>query len=199
MKISNKRTLQAKKTKDLIIQNFIYLLEGNDFSVLSIQDICKFSNISVGAFYHHFPTKNDLLVEFFKRCEIDIVNEKLEKDIATEGSKQSIINHYIFDTTHYLRYDVNLIQHFLSALLHIKNDFFTSTATSTPSQIRKMLILAKKNKKLKSEADIEKLVENIDLLHRGILFNWALSNNNFDCVQKVNDILNDYLNNYFMD
>lgn len=58
-------------TKRKIINAATYLFNENGYDKTSVQDICEKAEVSKGAFFHHFPTKELLFLE--------ILNEFLEK------------------------------------------------------------------------------------------------------------------------
>ena len=59
---------QAQKRKE-IIEKIIPLLEEKPFDELSVEEICKAADISVGSFYHYFGKKSDILVGLFSRID----------------------------------------------------------------------------------------------------------------------------------
>lgn len=52
-------------TKDKILETARRIAIENGFENLTIRDICKDAGISVGAFYHHFSTKEEMIDESF--------------------------------------------------------------------------------------------------------------------------------------
>lgn len=62
---------KGKITKRKIINTATYLFNENGYDKTSVQDICEKAEVSKGAFFHHFPTKELLFLE--------ILNEFLEK------------------------------------------------------------------------------------------------------------------------
>lgn len=59
----NKRELQREGTLGLIYDTVNQLVQEKGFDAMRIKDICERANISTGAFYHHFPSKQDILYE----------------------------------------------------------------------------------------------------------------------------------------
>lgn len=63
----NKRQLQAQNTRDAIYAAVNALVLEMPFEKIRIQDICQRAEISLGAFYHYFSSKGDLLVDRYHR------------------------------------------------------------------------------------------------------------------------------------
>lgn len=62
----NKRQIQREGTLALIYQTVNDLAGEKSFQEIRIKDICARAGISVGAFYHHFSSKQDILFERYK-------------------------------------------------------------------------------------------------------------------------------------
>lgn len=56
------RQLQAEQTKEKIHDVAIRLMDEYGIDNVSIRDICREADVSTGAFYHYFQSKDDLLL-----------------------------------------------------------------------------------------------------------------------------------------
>lgn len=56
-----RRTEQARQTEQAILQAALELSREKSFDKVSVREICRQAGITTGAFYHHFPSKEDLL------------------------------------------------------------------------------------------------------------------------------------------
>ena len=65
----NLKQKQTIETKRLIIDTVFTLLKEQPLDEITIQSICKKANISVGAFYHHYSSKEEVLAESFKKFD----------------------------------------------------------------------------------------------------------------------------------
>ena len=65
------RKEQALQTRSNILTVCTGLLREHTFVELSISMICREEDLSVGAFYHHFKTKPDILAVLY--CDVDDV------------------------------------------------------------------------------------------------------------------------------
>ena len=61
------RHYDAKMTKDMIITAAEKLFIEKGFDKVSIQDIANETNLSKGAIYHHYKSKDDIIKQFIER------------------------------------------------------------------------------------------------------------------------------------
>jgi len=77
------RQIQAKMTKKKIYAATLELMKDHAISEIKIKDICSAADISVGAFYHHFSNKKEVLSLYpfpeFRRQENNNSEEPLEE------------------------------------------------------------------------------------------------------------------------
>ncbi|KAA0820723.1 TetR/AcrR family transcriptional regulator, partial [Bacillus sp. AY2-1] len=64
-----KRKQQALQTQNNIFLVFLNLTKKKEIKNITIEDICKKANISVGTFYHHFSSKEDIYQKLFQQIE----------------------------------------------------------------------------------------------------------------------------------
>ena len=62
MNYQERRRLQAQKTEEAILRSALTLMRQQGYDKVSVRDICNHAGITTGAFYHHFPSKEALLV-----------------------------------------------------------------------------------------------------------------------------------------
>lgn len=69
----NSRKLQAERTRKNIITSTYLLSKTKNFNDITIQDICQQCEIAVGTFYHHFSSKDDVVLHSFS-----LIDEQLQ-------------------------------------------------------------------------------------------------------------------------
>jgi AcrR family transcriptional regulator len=74
----NEKRLKGENTKRKIIDAATILFSENGYDSTSIQDICNKAEISKGAFFHHFPTKEYLFLEILNEF-LENLNEKIKR------------------------------------------------------------------------------------------------------------------------
>lgn len=66
MKTQTSRQLQALATKQKIFSCAVSLFAQKTYENVTVQDICSEAEVSVGAFYHHFKSKENILDEGYR-------------------------------------------------------------------------------------------------------------------------------------
>ena len=84
------KSLQKNKTKLLLNQALIELLQEKDFEHIKLNEICEKALVHKTTFYNHFQDKYELLNYLIKNIEKDILNKN--KDIKN-------INEYFLNIT----------------------------------------------------------------------------------------------------
>lgn len=69
MDYHERRKEQARQTEQAILNAAAELSRESSFDKVSIRDICRRAGITTGAFYHHFPSKEALLVKGFSSLD----------------------------------------------------------------------------------------------------------------------------------
>lgn len=65
---------RIKKTKDLIAEALVSLIEKNNYNEITIQEIASGCNISRRTIYRHFKTKDEILSYSFKSCVLRLAD-----------------------------------------------------------------------------------------------------------------------------
>lgn len=107
------RSAQAEETKKKISNAVLNLCTKKDFNAITISEICTAANISTGGFYHHFKSKEDILVWTY--FDFDNVLEKSwiknQSKIAALSPMEKLIfvglEYYLFLTSQELSYTIN--------------------------------------------------------------------------------------------
>ncbi|NCB64010.1 MAG: TetR/AcrR family transcriptional regulator [Clostridia bacterium] len=87
MDYTERRREQAKETERAILSASLDLMREKGFDKVSVRDICKQAGITTGAFYHHFPSKEDLLAHGFAPLD-DYMEEALRGHESDEPVKR---------------------------------------------------------------------------------------------------------------
>lgn len=65
-------TTRGVETQQTILNSALELFSKNGYDATSVAEICSQANISKGAFYHHFPSKQDLFLVLMRTWLKDV-------------------------------------------------------------------------------------------------------------------------------
>ena len=80
------REQQAQQTYERILQTAESLLNSSSYDELSITEICEKAGISKGGFYHHFPSKDQLIALLIGRQMQEHVYTHVEPLLGTKDA-----------------------------------------------------------------------------------------------------------------
>ncbi|MFF2479893.1 TetR/AcrR family transcriptional regulator [Paenibacillus sp. NPDC058071] len=80
------------RTRQLILDAFMYMLNKKDFNSITISDVTKEATINRATFYSHFPDKFGLLHALLSDAFMDYVHRRVPEDaVLTEETVQNLI------------------------------------------------------------------------------------------------------------
>lgn len=188
----NSRQIQAKNTKENILNATANLLRNKSLEDISIQEICKESNVSVGSFYHHFENKASIIFELYKDMDMHF-----EKNIINYIDKSkpidAIVEYLVYQCRHAISVGVDIVKNIYKLQIDNGNDFFLSNDRGFPKGLRTLVNLAYEKNLFKDEVVAENLVNELLIISRGVIYNWAISDGEADIINNVRVISENYL------
>ncbi len=188
----NSRQIKSNESRDKIYEVAIRLFSKKGMEKTTIREICHEAGMSVGSFYNHFKSKEDIIYVTFKMADIDFEN------LNKFGNHNKDIKEIIFE---YMDYYMNFVQtydfEFIKILYNTTNFNFVQDKRPMQENLKKIL----RNKDLvinpKYVESVDDLVEMLFMISRGIIFHWCLKDASFDLNQmakmQIDIILNSVL------
>ena len=173
------RSLRAIKTRKKLYQSAEKLIKKHGYDKVTIEDICKKANVSVGAFYHYFSSKSDIILEFFKQ-----IDYYYEDTVETEYSGNASEDIDIYFRYYALFHVDQGIEH-TSMILRIQSDFFIDKTRYMYVKLKDIIEAAKDEGVFDKEADNDLIADFLLVVARGLLFDWALTKGGHDLAAKM--------------
>lgn len=181
---SSNRKEQAKKTREKIYKTATKLIETKGFDNVTVAEICKKADVSVGSFYNYFESKHDILNEIFKLAD-NYFYEEVKNNVR--GSSLEKINQYMIT---YAEYNVKNGVDFTTQLYASKNNLFAIKRRPMQLGLDEIIKEGQKNKEIRNDIDSYKIVDYIYICIRGVIHDWCLSKGKYDLVNRVEIYLN---------
>jgi TetR/AcrR family transcriptional regulator, fatty acid metabolism regulator protein len=169
------RQLKALETREKIYKSAIIQFSEKGLDRTTIQEICRVADVSIGSFYNHFNSKEDIIYEIFKRADLNFEQFK-ERNVDEKGIRELILE--------YMDYYVSFVQtndiQFTKFFYNTSNRFFVQE--KRPMQEVLKSILRERHLKLNSYYvdDADMLVDKLFITSRGVIFHWCLKEGSFD-------------------
>lgn len=195
MKNLTKRDQQAIETRLNIIKSSMELFKDTDYNSVTIKDISEKAEVSVGAIYHHFNSKEDIINSVY--AELDYLLDEVYENDSDKGALENIFE--------LISYQVNFVeQHGLNIAKQVfTNQMFNKhKSIIDKSRIFYQLVLAEvtrglETKEINTQLSPEELTDMILRLSRGIIYDWCLHEGEYSlwgCVRNDLSALLNHLN-----
>ncbi|NTW71687.1 MAG: TetR/AcrR family transcriptional regulator [Eubacteriaceae bacterium] len=169
----NKREQQRLETRRRIYECAIRLFKGKTYDTVKITDIVKAAHVSVGAFYYHFPSKENLIDEGY-RCFDEELESEWEADDPKPGVEaiEYLTNKQLKDVEH--------------KGVEVTGIFFKSQIGNSNTYLfRKDRFFYRKmyeNVELVNHTEVPsgEIVDSLLRASRGTIYDWCLHNGKYD-------------------
>ncbi|AZV43923.1 TetR/AcrR family transcriptional regulator [Peribacillus asahii] len=173
------RDIKAVETKSRIFQTAYKLISEKEYENVSISDICKSADVSIGAFYHHYKGKDDILLEIYSQADKHY-NESLSgKKFHNYTTK---LETYI---TSYFEYSANTTGYnILKHIFRSDNRLFQMEDRPLMKNLLNIIEAGQKSSEFRTDKSANELFEFVLVTIRGVIFNWCVNEGTEDLLQK---------------
>jgi AcrR family transcriptional regulator len=159
-------------------------MEQKGFDNITIADISEKARVSVGAFYHYFNSKNDILAEIFHR-----VDEYFSTQVVNSLGKASIPEQIVEYFDHYAKFNLESGVETTQQLFSPKIKFFIKEGRPMLEMLRDLILTGQKKNEIRGDIDAKELVRYLFVMARGVVFEWSLYDGNYDLEAKMHNYL----------
>ena len=172
-----KRQEKAIETRNRIYRAAIELLDRKGFEKITIVDISKKAGVSVGAFYHYFKSKNDILAEIFFKADEYFSTEVLPVlNVNTKSVPNKLIDYFDY----YAKFNIASGVEMTQQLFNPKIKFFIKKGRPMLTILQDLISEGQEKKEIRTDATPEELARFLLILARGIVFEWSLYDGRYD-------------------
>lgn len=170
-----KRQEQALETKNRIYTAAIDLMDREGFENITIADISKKAGVSVGAFYHYFTSKNDILAEIFHKAD-EYFSTQVNSRLEMESIQEKIVEYF----DHYAKFNLTSGVELTQQLFNPKIKFFIKKDRPMLTILEDLIHEGQERKEIRVDEDPEELARFLFVMARGIVFEWSLYDGSYD-------------------
>ena len=174
-----KRKEQAQETRNRIYSSAIELLEEKGFGNFTIEDISQKAGVSVGAFYHYFGSKNDILAEIFFRA--DDYFSRVVHSFGKSTMPEQIVEYF----DHYAKFNVASGVETTKQFFNPNIKFFIEEGRPMLTILEDLIRKGQERKEIRADMDAKELVRFLLVMARGIVFEWSLYDGDYDLEVKM--------------
>jgi len=173
------RSLRALQTKKKLFKSAAKLINAHGYDNVTIEDICRKAGVSVGAFYHYYSSKSDIIVEFFK--EIDYYYEDKVVPIFSDNAKENIEIFFRY----YAIFHVDQGIGHTSMVVKVQHEFFLDKTRFMHIKLNEIVNEAINQGAFRKDADPDLIADFMLVIARGLLFDWSQAHGEYDLVAKM--------------
>lgn len=184
------RKEQAIITQDKIFKSAIDLMEKKGFDNMTISDIIKHADVSVGTFYHYFKSKEDVFFELYRNADQYFKEiALLDIEISSASSAEKTVLFFI----HYAKFNINNGLENVSQLYSTKNKLFIGKDRYMIQLLKQLIENGQQNSELRTDISSDAIVDQLFITGRGVVFDWCLHDGKYDLEQKMRTIFENYI------
>ena len=174
-KSTTRRQEQALETRDRIYSAAVDLVYREGFDNITIADISKKAGVSVGAFYHYFTSKNDILAEIFYKAD-EYFSTQVVNGFKTVSTPEKIVEYF----DHYAKFNEISGVELTQQLFNPRIKFFIKKDRPMLTILRDLIQVGQDKKEIRADEDPEELTRFLFVMARGIVFDWSLCDGSYE-------------------
>lgn len=187
-KVLTSRDRQALATKNKIFQVGIKLIQKYGLDGVNVTRIAKSADVSVGTFYHYYKSKLDLFMELYRSAD-----HYFETEIASRLEPLPFAQQIqVFFEEYVDMAERNGVE--LTRKMYIpENSLFISRKQGMHSVLEAIIITAQNSGICNKKNTPQEIEHELFLIARGVIFDWALHDGNYNLKEKTRKMLEIYI------
>ncbi len=194
MKKLTLRQRQGIETKLRITKIAMNLFQEKGYSDVTIRDICQTSSISIGSFYHHFESKDEIINTAYN--QLDLLWEEKISVHESDNPKEDILFLYEEAGNLLQQQGWELSSQSYTHLPSMKTKFTFSPNRPIYRTLLSIVQTGIETHVFYPETDPVEFVETLMRCSRGVVFDWCLKEGNYTLKEQMRYDLSLILNNY---
>lgn len=195
MKKLTSREIQALETKEKILNKSLEMMMEVGFDQVKISEICQQTGVSVGAFYHHFGSKEGIIIAGYSECD-RYFDETVVKSIQEGDPVLRVVEYLRYQAKYAEDMGVDLLVQVYKSQLTDGTDFFLSMERSLPKNLLTLIKEAQTLGRLSEIISAEEILEELLIISRGCIYNWCQNQGTYHLEEKMTRLVSQYLISY---
>ena len=176
-------------TKIKIFETARKLALEKGFEVLTIRDICSDADISIGAFYHHFSSKEEMINESFLMYDYDL---DTRLSLYQQTTPLISLKNILLDQVSFVSgFPHKLVAEYYRAILSSTENGAVNEDRTYYKAVDYFVALAIETKQFTSKYTKEYLTNYFIKYIRGNLIHWCLNPNKMDVLTQTSEELDE--------
>lgn len=175
----DKRAIKSRITKETLFECATQLFKIKGYNKTKIEDIAKAANVSVGAFYFHFHSKEDLV--FIWADEIDKKYQEHYNDLVLKSPNikplEIIEKMVTLSLTLFSLWGAEFAAVTYSYMMRnpVINDRMVNPGRIFNKIIKELVVLGQQQKSIRDDFSPDEMVKIITKIIRGMILDWCIN------------------------
>jgi AcrR family transcriptional regulator len=183
------------ETKERIMETARELCKKYTYDKLSVDLICKESGVSIGAFYHHFKSKQGLIIEGYGECD-NFFKENIIGKLKSKNSVERILEYIDYQMEYALDIGIDLMKEVYKTQITEGARFFLQSSRSLPHGLQNLVKEAQEKGNITKDESYEDITSELLLLARGVIYNWCQNNGSYELRPYCHKVISNHIQCY---
>ncbi|MDX6154530.1 TetR/AcrR family transcriptional regulator [Marinococcus sp. PL1-022] len=179
-----KRKQQAIQTKQTIYNAALTLIQHKSFDEVTIEEISKKADVSVGSFYYYFHSKEDIYLSMFKKLDEELFRDFNPEDYQQAG-EDLLISFFLQLARHVSALGLNIVKYslFKEGPVPYYKDLYMSEA------LQKIIKIGQAKNIFASSMSEEEMTEYLLIIMQGIMLDWCKTDEGYSLEEKTEQFM----------
>lgn len=186
------RDKQAIATKKKLYKTGVRLIQKHGLDGVNVTSIAKAAGVSVGTFYHYYNSKLDLFMDIYRQAD-DYYENELSDSLSGLPFDEKI---QFFFCEYASMAENNGVQ--LTQKMYIpENSLFISREAGMHKVLQSIISAACSEAECTTSQTLDEISDELFIIARGVVFDWALHEGQYDLKDKMHKMLEIYIRTKF--
>lgn len=174
----------AEQTKIKIFNAALDLLNEKDLDSITVRDIVKKANVSIGSFYNYYSTKLEVFYETYV-----LADDYFENTVKPQLTEPLFIDRIIHFFKEYGYYQTNIGSYSLTKVLYNSDNtcFHRHSEQGMTPILTELCSGAKASGEFSSSKTAEKIAEFLMICARGVCYDWCISEASYSLSDRLTE------------
>jgi AcrR family transcriptional regulator len=179
------RKIKALETKKNLLDTALNLFAAHGFETVTVEDIVNEAKSSKGAFYNHFKSKDQIIIEQYR--QLDDYYFTVGKSFKnTQTAKEKLLE-FVHESEIYvvrkLGLDITKIVYSVLLKNNVDKAFIVDESRNLYKIIKEIIEEGQKSGEFRSDISADELCKMFIRCMRGSSYDWCLYEGNFDYIE----------------
>ncbi|MEF2074184.1 TetR/AcrR family transcriptional regulator [Consotaella aegiceratis] len=180
---ATKRRQQAAKTRAKLSSTALGLIEKRGIENVKIQDIATAAGVSVGVFYHYFPSKQHVIFDLYREAD-----EIFRNDVAPKLDAASAADRILQFFRFYAEFNASQGLKITRVLYNPRNKWFIDRSRYMITLLCGVIQSGQDAGEITCDLTAQDLCDRLFIIARGTVYDWCLHEGTYDLADYMTDM-----------